>query len=215
MPRLILLAAWTLLPGIVALAENAPDPNLDPSPSVAVFLDFDSTPGNSSLEIMKREVDGLLKPSGIHLDWKLVRDNDGRHAFPGLVVMKFKGRCRAENGSEPSREFGSLGETFALGSTQVANGHVLPYSEIECDQVRKALAYLHPGADQLERQHALGLALGRVVAHELYHILARTTEHAAQGLARASQSLRDLVNPEELGFLDADEDAIRKGGRAD
>jgi hypothetical protein len=114
-----------------------------------------------------------------------------------------------EGWSQPANDFGTLGETDALGSTQVAQGRVLPFSEVECDQIRKALAYMHPGSNQLERQNALGLALGRVVAHELYHVLTRTTSHATAGLAKASQSLRDLVALREIGFQDADSQAIR------
>ena len=114
-----------------------------------------------------------------------------------------------EGWARPGNDFGTLGETDALGSTQVGQGRVLPFSEVECDHIRKALAYMRPGSNQLERQNALGLALGRVVAHELYHILTRTTTHATAGLAKASQSLRDLVALREIGFQEADSQAIR------
>ena len=45
-----------------------------------------------------------------------------------------------------------------------------------------------------DRQKAFGLALGRVVAHELYHFLADKTRHAAAGLAGASHDWLDLVS---------------------
>jgi hypothetical protein len=53
--------------------------------------------------------------------------------------------------------------------------------------------------------------MGRVVAHELYHVLARTTSHAERGLAKASQSLKDLVSKQSLTFQAQDAEAIRRG----
>jgi hypothetical protein len=211
MPRLLIVAAWTLLPGLLATGETIPSASSTPASPVAIFMDFDSTPGSFSLEIMKHEADKLLRPAGIRLDWRLVRDNDGKQGFSGVVMLKFKGRCRAENWSQPT-DLGSWGdEALTLGATQVSKGRVLPFSEVKCDEIRKALAYVRPEADQAERQRALGLALGRVVAHELYHILARTTNHTTEGLAKAYQSLRDLVSPGDLGFDGKDSEAIREG----
>jgi hypothetical protein len=41
----------------------------------------------------------------------------------------------------------------------------------------------------------LGRALGRVIAHELYHIVGQTAEHHDTGVAKAVFSIRDLKNP--------------------
>ena len=211
MRPLILLVAL-FLPGALAMGDSPPDDKTGEkealTPSVGVFLDFDFRPGNSSVEIMKKEVDDLLKPSGIHLDWRLTGDNSGKETFSGVVVVKFKGRCRAESWNQSASDFGSVGETVRLGATEVKDGRVLPFTEVECDQVRKALDYVHPGGD---RQKALGLAMGRVVAHELYHILAHTTGHATEGLAKATRSLRDLITPWGPGFREKDTEAMRKG----
>lgn len=112
--------------------------------------------------------------------------------LPGLLVV---GQTFPER--KAPAVFGTVG-VDTLGSTEVSNGHVLPFGKVECDQVRKALFFLTPGADFRERQRALGMALGPVVAHELYHILARTTSHATGRLPKASQSLRDLIRPDDL-----------------
>jgi hypothetical protein len=171
--------------------------------AVGVFMQFDSAPAAPSLEVMKSEVDHLLKPSGIAIDWRLVKENHGDEAFSRVVFLKFKGSCKSEGAAPPPNDFGTLGETHSLGSTRVQNGRVLPYSEVECDQVRRALSYLAPGAGRKERQSALGRAMARVVAHELYHVLARTTAHAAVGLARSTHSLQELIAPEAPGLSSA------------
>lgn len=204
--RIALTAAYCMCPVLFAWGQAS-----ELSPPVAVFMDFDSRPGAASLEIMKQEVGELFKPAGVTLDWRLSRENDGTEAFANVVVVKFKGRCQAEFAPQHGTDFGTLGETYALGMTKVAHGHVLPFTEVECDQVRKALAYLRPGAGTVERQNALGMVMGRVVAHELYHILARTTAHTAGGLTKASQSLKDLVGSGDLTFQEAASQAIREG----
>jgi hypothetical protein len=174
------------------------------TPTVGVFLDFDTAPSKAPVEVMKKEVEALLKNSGVTLDWRMAADHRGDESFDGLVVLKFQGTCRAEP-SDPA-----AGPARALGTTRVEDGRVLPFSEVKCDAVRQALRYLRPEANQGERQKALGLALGRVVAHELYHSLAKTTAHAARGLAKAVESLEDLVSGPEIPFRPEDAAAIRK-----
>jgi hypothetical protein len=56
---------------------------------------------------------------------------------------------------------------------------------------------LRPSIERLSvpmRNIVFGRALGRVVAHELYHILALTTEHAEAGVAKPSFSAQDLMS---------------------
>jgi hypothetical protein len=208
MPRVFMLAAGAAFTALLGFAQNPPAPRN--VPSVGVFLDFDSVPGSVPMEVMKTEVDKILKPSGVALNWRMTSENHGDEAFAGLVVLKFKGKCKLEGWGD---SISSLlpGEERTLGATKVVNGRVLPFTEVRCDEVKRALAYLRPGANQPERQRAFGVALGRVVAHEIYHILARTTSHAAHGLAKASESLEDLVGAGTMGFREEESTAIRKG----
>lgn len=197
MPRLFLLAMLASFPLIA-------------QPSVGVFMEFESAPGAHAVEAMEQEVASLFHTAGVAIEWRLAAENHGSESFDGLVVLKFKGKCRVDPVTLP-RDFGTVGEMRQLGTTKVVHGRVLPYSEVSCDEVRQALSYLAPGMGKKERQSALGVAMGRVVAHELYHVLARTTSHAARGLAKASQSLEELVSAREIGFRDEDSRAIRAG----
>jgi hypothetical protein len=45
------------------------------------------------------------------------------------------------------------------------------------------------------REQALGRAVGRVIAHEIGHVLLRTRDHTARGLMRAVQYARELIEP--------------------
>lgn len=159
---------------------------------------------------MERAVEVLLKPAGVSVTWRSTSENSGMEAFSRLAVVRFKGRCEVKS-PIPASNFGTLGETTALASTRVSGGRVLPYTEVDCDEVRRALAYLRPGAGLAERQKTFGAALGRVVAHELYHILANRVEHAGEGLAQASELLSDLVSSQNLSFDESATRAIRNG----
>jgi hypothetical protein len=45
-----------------------------------------------------------------------------------------------------------------------------------------------------DREERYGRALGRVLAHELYHIFANTMRHASMGVAKGSYSVQDLLS---------------------
>src|SRR5215469_740143 len=85
-----MLRVFILAAGFVAL----PFAFAQSVPSVGVFLDFDSIPGEASVEVMKKEVSSLLK--GVSLNWRLLSENHGNEPFAGLVVLRFKGKCKVE-----------------------------------------------------------------------------------------------------------------------
>jgi hypothetical protein len=176
---------------------------------IGIYLQFDSAPGPASIRTMEAKVEELLSPSGLALDWRMTDANKGTNPVSGLVVLTFKGACRIGIAVPPPRDFGTLGEDRPLATTKVVNGRVLPFGEVRCDEVRAALSYLPPGSSRAQRQTALGVALGRVVAHELYHVLAQTTRHTSKGLARAIHSLKDLISLREVGFSEDDWQAMR------
>lgn len=199
------LAVFVVLLAIVSTSVSFQAHASERKPSVGIFMDFDAPPAGTAVETMKREVGTIMKPTGLDVDWRLLKENKGNETFDGLIVIRFKGKCRVQ----PWVDEVEPGD-ITLGSTLVSEGKVMPFTEINCEQVRKTLPYASTLVCDQERQCALGRALGRVVAHELYHVLAKTTAHAGKGLAKAKQSLRDLVTG-SLRFVDEDSEAIRHG----
>jgi hypothetical protein len=96
------------------------------------------------------------------------------------------------------------GEGDALGQTQVADGQVLPFADVRCDSIRQLIARELIHQRPQNREDVLGRAMGRVLAHELYHIVLRTTSHGRSGLAREAQSSYDLTADHD-DFAPADE----------
>ena len=66
---------------------------------------------------------------------------------------------------------------------------------MNCDEVRQYLAPEAVHVQPKNRADLYGRALGRIVSHEMYHIFAATATHASEGVARASFSRRQLVQP--------------------
>ncbi|MCC6862823.1 MAG: hypothetical protein IT158_29890 [Bryobacterales bacterium] len=173
------------------LAGLLPGGGKEASP-IALFLDFERTPSDISLQEMKKEVGHLMESSGFAFDWK--KASQMKKGEPDSILLKFKGTCHT-GGPQPPQisELAPYGETLALASTKVSKGQVQPLSEVQCDQIRKCLG-AGSNAGKMQRDLLLGRAMGRVVAHELYHILAATTKHAGEGLAKAVQSTADLLS---------------------
>lgn len=171
--------------------------------NLTVVLDFRGPYSPASIEAMKQETQGILKSAGLHLDWKST-DEASAASFADLVVVHFNGACRMP----PPPLYDELGEIGPLGSTYETDGQVQPFSEIACDRVG---AFVRSGlrhenlkkADQL-----IGRALGRVVAHELVHMLTGEKNHSHEGVFKPGLTVEQLVAG-ELPLSPADIERLR------
>jgi len=142
------------------------------------------------LQVMEREVDADLTPAAISVTWKFGHDLDGVAVEGQLALVYLRGQCRTDappQGNPPA--------SVTLGRTHVVDGHVLPIADILCDAVHNFIDRDLRVAAATDRDTLLGRALGRVTAHEFYHILLRTTGHSDRGLARFEQSASELLSP--------------------
>src|SRR5947209_7037556 len=144
-------------------------------PTIAVFLSFDNPPAEISVNSMKQEAGKVLLTAEMALDWKSLQENRGDEPADALAVLRFKGNCQASTTSPGDRA--TLLGHIVLASTKISDGRVLPFAEVECDQIRRYITHIQSGSSA-EREHLLGRVLGRIVAHELFHIVARTAKHS-------------------------------------
>jgi hypothetical protein len=137
---------------------------------------------------MKREVEDLMKDSGLSIDW-IARDLASRESFRNLVVVRFKGKCILEPVGYLYDERGPLAFTWSTA------GVVQPFSEVACDKLTGLVRSAMFGGDFARADQLFGRALGRVVAHELVHMLSRSPAHAATGISRPALSANQLISP--------------------
>jgi hypothetical protein len=179
------------------------------SAPIAIYMSFDGAHSEDAVGAMKREVESLTKSSGFELQWRSLDGPRVEEPFADLMVVKFHGTCNMEGIQLLFNELGPEGEGGALGSTKTAKGQVLPFSELECGRIRRSIAPLAVGYSREERESLLGRAMGRVLAHELFHVFANTEKHGHEGVTKTSYSRKDLV-AEGFQFDSADVRRIQR-----
>ena len=159
-------------------------------PPIALYTQFQAEPPAAILASMQSEVRTIMAPAGFTFNWIQLSTADGTHSVVELAIVSFKGRCDADE----LRIRDSI--PGALGWTNVSDGVILPFANVDCSAVRsyiqKELLALPPDA----RIAAFGRALGRVLAHELYHIFANTMHHGADGVAAEFFNVDMLLRPD-------------------
>jgi hypothetical protein len=170
---------------------------------VTLVLQFDQPYSTESLAVMEREVASIVSESGIRVDWRLLTDLHSSDSFETLVVVHFHGACNMEPASS------SIDQRTYYGFTYISDGSVLPFSEVECDKISNSIRTAMSKQQWRERDSILGRALGRVVAHELFHMLAKSQHHADEGVTRSALSPAQLIS-DKLTMAPGDLEKIAK-----
>ena len=132
-------------------------------------------------EVMREELQRLLRPAEIDVVWKSLSDRRSAETFELVAVSSFEGSCSRHDAPTAPPISASLADT------SISDGHILPFFRVDCTHLLRTLG------SQTEPS-GLGRALARVIGHEIYHIVAKTTEHQETGLAKAVFSVRDLTS---------------------
>jgi hypothetical protein len=153
---------------------------------IALYTQFEQAPPDGVLAALQDEVDSIMAPIGLRFEWRDL-GKGGEHVVSAeLAVVTFKGRCDTAGLLARSRFEG------ALGWTHVSDGQILPFTDVSCDQVREFVQKGLLAFPAEDREEKYGRALGRVLAHELYHIFANTMRHGS-GVAKESYNVQDLL----------------------
>lgn len=157
------------------------------APAITLVLEFEGGYSTQSLAAMKRELASIVGESGIKVDWRFLSDVHSSDTFESMVVVRFRGACVMQPVPVYPDERGYYAFTY------VSNGDVLPFSEVECDKVARSIRPEMSRSQWRDRDSILGRALGRVLAHELFHMLAKSQHHAGEGVTRSALSPAQLV----------------------
>ena len=164
------------LPG----ALNASDAVPRLAPGVTLIFKFPETVSPALQRALDEEVSRLIGRTGITVNSKLLSEVASGEQFASLVVVDFKGRCRLD-----AYPIDRVART-TLAFTHRSDGEILPFVDVLCDQIRATISPALSADHLLKRDKVFGRALGRVIAHELYHVLGRTRGHGSMGIAGGS-----------------------------
>jgi hypothetical protein len=185
MPDFLLIAV--LLAGIPASGEIRTEATA--APAVTLFAHFDGNPGDVLLEALHKELSDIMRVVGFQVEWRDLDRSDRTEVVSELVVIKFKGRCSMD----PS--FAALtAHSGPLGWTHVTDGEILPYIDVQCDRIQNVIGPEVLRFEPAERKRRYSRAMARVAAHELYHVLGKTSKHAMHGIAKRAYDVKDLLS---------------------
>ncbi len=169
---------------------------------LAIAYTFDGPHSDQVLLEVQNEVRRLFPLPGLQIVWRSLDDGQLSEAFQNLLVARFHGSCAVSYQTNPSDA------ASALGFTHVTDGQVIPFLQVDCNRVLRLTGRLRVSDPMESNKRRIGRAIARVLAHEMYHVLAETTEHTREGLASPALSGYDLTC-EQFDFRPDDLDRIQ------
>lgn len=161
----------------------------DFGPDVSVLAESATPLEPAVARAMERELRRIFGPSDTRVEIVFDRDRNAHTVYDSQVIMmRVKGRCALGPATA-----GYSHKPDTLGRTFITDGAVLPFVELDCRQISGAIRQRLATAPAGERPVLLGRALARVLAHEIYHVLAATMTHSATGIAAETMSAEQLA----------------------
>ncbi len=179
-------------------------------PSLTVLVEFEQAAPNASVGEMRREVQHLLRPSGRDVDVRLRSEVQPDDQLQDLVLVRVKGSCRS---AMPDPMLIDERGPQAFARSYTVSGEVQPFGEVSCERVGRAVDSALWGGQRTNRDELLGRALGRVVAHEVFHMMANTAKHSRKGVFQESLTGAQLIG-EGMQFEPADLARLRKTSKS-
>jgi hypothetical protein len=139
---------------------------------------------------LRAEAESLLESAGYAIEWRDSARERGDAA--NVVMVQFAGDCSAP--ATPTVTGSPVKSGSSLASAVVQDGAILPFARVDCSAVRSVLDPLAAREAPARRSYIYGRAIGRLIAHELYHILAQTREHTGSGIGKPCFTAADLVS---------------------
>ncbi len=198
----VLQCAWFLSASLASAAALSAQ-SLPATAAATLYTEFQQTPPAAVMDSIRGESEAIMGRMGIGLEWRSLATVGGNEVSLQLAVIRFLGRCDV-NGLSPHRV-----QPGALGWTHESDGVILPFGEVDCNRIRSFLQADLLGMPANDREPVFGRAVGRVLAHELYHILAKSPHHSSGGVGKAEYEVRDLL-ARNLVFDASESEELRK-----
>jgi hypothetical protein len=182
-PVLLAFAALAMLP----LGAPAAGPATPPI-RIGLHVSSENPISAPVLAAFERETAFLLDIHPLEIHWHGTENPINQETFDRLIMIRLTGPCspHARAPKRPARG--------PLGITHVSDGHILPFVEADCGRILLAASRLRIRPFRLCPQ-SLGRALGRIIAHEIGHVLSESEEHDQHGLSKPSLTPAELFLP--------------------
>jgi len=155
---------------------------------VTLYMQFQQVPPSLMVQAIQSELAAIMAPTGLQFTWRPLEEA-GQQVSSQLAIVHFKGECDAEGLRQES------GFPGPLGWTHISDGEILPFIDVNCDGLRIFVQRDLASVSEEERETVFGRAVARILAHELYHLLANTRSHTSGGIAKSAYSVHELLAP--------------------
>jgi len=182
MKTLLFCVALAALPAHGERREAYPVP-------IALYTHFQHEPPPAVFDALQDEVNSIMAPMDLHFSWHSQSAAHSGVVSVVAVVITFKSACDVFGLTPHSSNPGPL------GWTHISDGVILPFAGVDCQAIRAFIQKRLLTISAEGREEAYGRALGRVLAHELYHIFANTTRHGTYGVAKSKFTAQELLSP--------------------
>jgi hypothetical protein len=203
-----LLATLCLL--FVILSAARADSGVPASDVLEVYIKGQEASTPDVLAAMNRELNALMETARYRVMWRGAADPPSSTGAEHLVIVELRGVCMAQFATVASKP---LSWTIPLASSSVVDGKVLPFTWVDCTALNRFLAPVASAKPKAAQDDLYGRSMARLLAHELYHVLAQTDDHAPAGIAKARFSPADLL-ADHLDFETVALDRLRPASHA-
>ncbi len=169
-----------LLCALVGVARGASSASVEAP--VALILDATVPLPSEAAAALHREVESIFRETGYSFHWVNRSELKAEDSFADLVVIRLKSACR----SDLEVRLAPAGSHAPLGWAHSSEGEILPFIEVDCARLGRMLRASSRGESEVAQRQMMGRALGRVLSHELYHVLTGSSHHAHSGIAQAA-----------------------------
>ena len=181
------------------------DSGVPASDALEVYIKGQDASTPDVLAAMDRELNALMESAGYRVIWRGAADPPSGAGAENLVIVELRGVCMAQFSTTAVKP---LAWTVPLASSSVVDGKILPFSWLDCTALNRFLAPVASDKPKVGQDDLYGRSMARLLAHELYHVLARTDGHALAGIAKARFSTSDLL-ADHLDFETVTLDRLR------
>jgi len=166
-----------------------------PPPSFTIRLvlpDADLTPGQAAA--LKSEVATIWSPLGLQIVWQRGRRVRATADWTVGIDLRDRVPLAAQSAPQP------------LGAVAVIDGRMRRTIYVSCGKVRQFVDAAGIRAFDGFHDRVYGRFLGRIVAHELGHLLLDSVDHRDRGLMRPRFDVRDVRSDARARYeFDADD----------
>ncbi len=135
---------------------------------------------------LERALNDVIDPTTLLIEVFAGLSEPKRNSPCKAVVVELWGACKPADGRQAPKP-GSLAWTYRTDQG------ILPLINVDCDRTGALIGPEIAHQPAHLREVYFGRALGRILAHELWHIIGAQSGHASEGLARAELTSADLL----------------------